>query len=135
MPAHADSYAISATANPARVIFGVDNNVTISVTVRDSNGSAVPDGTSVYFNTTLGTIPALAYTRSGQAAVLLSDTNAPEGGHHRHRGRQPEAVIVEYLGKGGVTVTEVQRISYHVKAKQVYSGVDTKLSICAKTRY
>jgi len=127
-PAHADTYQINATANPSRLLYGVDNNAAISVTVRDTNGSQAPDGTPVYFNTTLGEIPALAYTHLGKVTVLLSNSSsAGQAVITITVGASRQTLIVEYLGKGEVAVAYAKRVSYHLKAKQVYFGVDPKV--------
>ena len=127
-PARADSYDIHAVANPSRLTYGADNNVTITVTVRATNGSLAPDGTTVYFYTTLGSLPAMAYTKQGQVSVLLENTTgAGQAIVTVNVGSSRETLTVEYLGQGGVPVTKTKRISYRLKARQVYFGVDRKV--------
>ncbi len=127
LPASADTYLINATAHPQRLVYGVDNNVTITAIVQNSNGSAVPDGTPVYFNTTLGTIPALGYTSKGQVTVLLGNTTGiGEATITITIGSNRQTLTVEYLGKGGEMAAKTPRISYRLTAKQVYYGVDQK---------
>lgn len=126
--ARAESFRIDGVARPSRVTYGADNNVTITVTVRDGTGGTAPDGTAVYFHTTLGILPALAYTKQGQVSVLLENTSGPGQAIVTFTvGSSQQSITVEYLGKGGVAVSQAKRLSYHLKARQVYYSVDKKI--------
>jgi len=129
MPARADNtYRIDAVARPARVVYGNDNNVTITVNVHDSTGGMVPDGTPVYFYTTLGTLPAMAYARGGQVTVVLENhTGAGEAIISVTIGASRQTLTVEYLGKNGVPVSQGKRLNYRLQAHQVYFSVDQKV--------
>ena len=127
LPARAETFQIQAVARPARVVFGGDNKVTLDVTVKTSAGALAPDGTPVYFNTTLGTLPTVAYTQQGKVSVLMDN----ETGIGMARitvtvGDSREVLDVEYLGQDGKpgSVTKPRRMIFRLRAKQVYYSVD-----------
>ncbi len=76
--AGAQNAAIQLTKYPDAVLADGVSTVTISVQVRNKNGSNVPDGTQVLFETSLGAIrPNLVETKNGFAqATLTSDAIA-----------------------------------------------------------
>ncbi|MEI6521287.1 MAG: hypothetical protein WCO98_14815, partial [bacterium] len=73
----AQNYILRADASPTRVNYGSDNNVNIIVTVSNPDGTMVPNNTLIYFYTTLGYIPELAYTQNGRVSVILSNNAGP----------------------------------------------------------
>lgn len=69
------SYSIWLRAHPQAIVADSYSTTVVSAEVRDSSGRAVPDGTSVDFSTSLGTIERNAQTVAGVArARLQSDT-------------------------------------------------------------
>ena len=127
-PVCAANYVIQASAHPSRIVYGTDNNSAITVIVHDNYGNPAPDGTPVNFYTNLGTLPDIRYTVGGQVNVLLqNDTGPGEAMINITVGSSRQTLLVEYLGQGGVVVTKLIRISYHLTAKQVYYGVDQKV--------
>ncbi len=77
-PAHAAGQAGVTLAAAPDVIYADGKSTTvITATVSDSGGHAAPDGTSVRFTTTLGTLtPDTAATASGVARVSLTSSSA-----------------------------------------------------------
>jgi len=129
LPAHAETYQIQAVARPSRVVLGGDNRVTIDVTVRTAASQPVPDGTPVYFNTTLGALPTVAYTQQGKVSVLLeNDASLGIAKVTVTVGNSREVLNVEYLGKDGKsTPAKLRRLIYRLDAKQVYYSVDKRI--------
>ena len=66
---------LSVRADPARAPADGETPVVISVEVLDAGGTPVPDGTSVYFVTTLGEIISPVETIGGIAQTVLSSSN------------------------------------------------------------
>lgn len=63
--------ALTLTVSPAGI--GLGQTATVIATATQSTGIAVPDGTAVYFTTTLGTIaPQTAKTKKGVAEAILT---------------------------------------------------------------
>ena len=127
-PAHAQGIQIQAIASPSRLVYGADNTIMITVSVRDNSGRAVEDGTAVFFNTTLGTLPTVAYTQGGKVGVIMGNTTGPGLAIITvtvNNARQ--TLQVEYLGKGGKATAQPKRISYRIKAKQIYYSVDQRV--------
>ena len=128
LSAHGDSLQIQAVANPARIVYGADNTIMISVTVRDSSGRPVEDGTQVFFNTTLGTLPTVAYTQGGRVSVLMGNTTGPGFAVVTvtvNNARQ--TLQIEYLGQGSKLSAQPKRISYRIKARQIYFSADQRI--------
>ncbi|MHB9131730.1 MAG: hypothetical protein ACYDBB_11660 [Armatimonadota bacterium] len=127
--AHAETYRIDIEAHPSRIIYGTDNKTNIQVIVRDSLDKMVPDGTAVYFYTTLGDIPNVAYTQGGRVSVLMDNQTGPGIATITVTvGSSRQNYKVEYLGPGGVTVAAPQqRVSYRLKANRVYYSVDQRI--------
>ncbi len=74
-----DAYTISVTANPREIPADGYSSTTISAVVTDERGLSVPDGTSVNFSTTGGTLAAdTVTTESGRASVLLTSETVPK---------------------------------------------------------
>lgn len=128
-PGRAESYQIQVVARPVRLVYGTDNKVVLTVIVHDTQGREVADGTPVYFVTTLGTlINDRAYTEHGQAVLMLDNQTGP--GKARVTvtvGASQQTLIVEYLGPGGVVVETPKRLSYRLKASQVYYSADRRV--------
>ncbi len=78
-PAHAAGQAsLSLSAAPDVIYADGKSSTVITATVQDSGGHAAPDGTSVRFTTTLGTLtPDTAATTSGVARVSLTSVSTP----------------------------------------------------------
>ncbi len=74
MPAHAGGQASVAVSAAPDIIYADGKSTTvITATVRDGGGKIAPDGTSVRFTTTLGTLtPDTVTTTSGVARVSLT---------------------------------------------------------------
>ncbi|MHB0936089.1 MAG: LPS-assembly protein LptD [Armatimonadota bacterium] len=130
LPACAETFQLQAVARPSRVVFGGDNRVTVDVTVRTAGSQPAPDGTPVYFNSTLGTLPTVAYTQQGKVSVLLD--NEVSIGIAKVTvtvGDSREVITVEYLGKDGKSAapTKSRRLIYRLDAKQVYYSVDKRV--------
>jgi|GEM_PF-2471929 len=128
--ARTETYQIQAIARPARIVIGGDNKVTIDVTVQTMQGEPAPNNTPVYFNTTLGMLPTVAYTQQGKVSVLME--NEISVGIARITitvGDSREVIDVEYLGKDGESIapTKPRRLIYHLKAKQVYYSMDKRV--------
>ncbi len=126
--AAAETFQIQAVAYPSRLVYAADNTVTLTVSVTDGTGNPAPDGTPVYFHTTLGTLPTLAYTQQGRVSVMLSNTTGAgiavitvtvSGSR--------QTLNVEYLGQGAATAAPMKRIKYRLKAQQVYYSVDKQI--------
>jgi len=130
LPARAETYQIEAVARPARIVIGGDNKVTIDVTVKTMLGEPAPNNTPVYFNTTLGMLPTVAYTQQGKVSVLMeNETSVGIARITVTVGDSREVIDVEYLGKDGVSSGsgKPRRMIYHLKAKQVYYSMDQRL--------
>lgn len=100
-PAHSVGMAnISVTASPSVLIADGKSSTILSATIRGSDGQLVPDGTSVQFSTTLGTLDHNSVTSvSGVARARL--TSASTDGH--------ATVQVSFVGGGtsGAATTSV----------------------------
>lgn len=130
LPAHAETFQIQAVARPSRVVFGGDNRVTIDVTVRTTASQPAPDGTPVYFNATLGTLPNVAYTQQGKVSVLMdNEVSIGVAKVTVTVGDSREVLNIEYLGKDGKSAAPAKshRLVYRLDAKQVYYSVDKRI--------
>lgn len=65
-------YSMWLRAQPQAIVADSNSSTTITAEVRDSSGHAVPDGTMVEFNTSLGIIERSARTAAGVARVRLT---------------------------------------------------------------
>src|SRR5512145_3257951 len=65
-------YSMWLRAQPQAIVADSNSSTTITAEVRDSSGHAVPDGTVVDFNTSLGIIERSARTAAGVARVRLT---------------------------------------------------------------
>jgi hypothetical protein len=130
LPALAETYQIQVIARPTRVVIGGDNKVTIDVTVQTVLGEPAPNNTPVYFNTTLGTLPTVAYTQQGKVNVLMeNETSVGIARITVTVGDSRRVIDVEYLGKDGISSAPLKsrRLIYHLKAKQVYYSMDQRV--------
>ena len=128
-PGRAQALQIQAQASPARVAYDTDHTVIVTVLVRDASGRPVEDGTGVFFNTTLGALPTVAYTQAGKVSVVMENTTGPGMAIVTvtvNNSRQ--TLQVEYLGQGGKSVAAPpKRIFYRLSAKQIYYSVEKKI--------
>lgn len=128
--AGAQSFDLQVVAQPSRLVFGGDNRVTLVVNVTEAGGLPAPDGTAVYFHTTLGTLPGTAYLKDGRVTVLMDNTvgtgvaviTVTVGAVRR-------TINVEYLGQdtAGEVGETPRRTGYTLKAHQVYYSVDRRV--------
>jgi len=129
-PALAETYGIDISASPQRVVYEPGVKITITVTVRDRTGVPVPDGLPVYFHTTLGAIPTVAYTSRGQVVVLLENsTGSGTAILSATVGDSQRRLNIDFVGQAGAeapTGTPLARVSYTLKASTVYYSVDTR---------
>ena len=82
-PGHAAGQAsISLSAAPDVIYSDGKSTTVVTATVQDGGGHPAPDGTSVRFTTTLGTLtPDMATTTSGVARVSLTSVSTPGTAH------------------------------------------------------
>lgn len=128
--ARAETYNIDAVARPQRVVYTAGVKVTIAVTVRDNLGAFVPNGIPVYFYTTLGTVPTVAYTDHGQVTVLMeNDTGAGTAILTVTVGDSQRTVNIDFVGPntpGAAAPTTPARLSYRLTANSVYYSADRR---------
>lgn len=70
------SLGISASANPTSIAANGTSTSTITVTVKDATNVPAPDGTSVTFSTTEGTIGGSSTTKNGVASTTLTSSTS-----------------------------------------------------------
>lgn len=127
--ARAETYAIDAVARPQRVPYTEGVKVTVSVTVSTNQGALVNDGIPVYFHTTLGSVPTVAYTQRGQVNVLLENSvGAGTAILTVTVGDSQRVVNIDFVGQASAAVTSTApaRVSYRLKANTVYYSVDKR---------
>jgi hypothetical protein len=130
--ASAESYRLEVQPRPARLAYQPEGaRVTVLVTVAALTGAAVPDGTAIYFHTTLGMLPTVAYTRGGRVEVLLENTLGPGLAIVTATvGDTRLTRTVEFLGAEGadnLASPGPSRTSYRVRARQVYYSIDRRV--------
>jgi hypothetical protein len=127
--ARAVAYTVAVEARPPRIVYAEGAKVNLTVTVADVLGGIATDGTPVYFHTTLGTLPAVAYTRRGKVDVLLENTTGPGTAILTVTvGDAQRTLNVEFLGQGSAAPTAVQeRPCYRLTAHHVYYSVDKRI--------
>lgn len=115
-------------ADPPRIVFGGDNHISILVRVLDSTSAPAPDGTPVRFITTLGTIPAVAYTQRGQVSVLLENTDKPGQAFVTiTAGNASVSKTVEFLGQNSNATKVEKRPRYVINAESVDYSFDQRV--------
>lgn len=118
-------YSLRLTAHPQAIAADSHTSTTISAEVRDPNGNAVPDGTMVEFNSSLGIIEPRARTIAGVARVRLQAGTsvgtanvsgvAPDGG-------AVAELRVDFLEPG----TEIFDEAFLSMSSKSYLGYDTE---------
>ncbi len=127
--ARAETYAIDAAARPQRVPYTDGVKVTITVTVRTQQGATVPDGIPVYFHTTLGAVPTVAYTQRGQVTVLLENSiGAGTAILTVTVGDSQRVMNIDFVGQStsGAITGMPARVNYRLKASTVYYSIDKR---------
>jgi hypothetical protein len=129
VPARAETFEIDALARPQRIVYTDGVKITLSVTVRDRQGALVPDGFPVYFHTTLGTVPTVAYTSRGQVTLLMENHDGAGTAILTVTvGDSQRTLNIDFVGQSGAVTTGVPaRVSYTLKASTVYYSVDKRL--------
>ena len=142
-PARAEVFLLQLSADPPRVPYLADtvNRTTIRVMVRDSEGRPAANLTTVYFKTTLGTIPDQAKTQNGMVAVQLENYQFGPGTAtiYVEVGGSQASMQVEFFGQPGAEETPPveARPSYRMRAQQIYYSVTQRvfdLSYCKSFR-
>ncbi len=124
----AQNYILRADASPTRVNYGSDNNVNIIVTVSNPDGTMVPNNTLIYFYTTLGYIPELAYTQNGRVSVILSNNAGPGIADITCQAGETQAKIrITYIGQGETAPPTEAKPFYELTGKQLYYNFDNKV--------
>ena len=124
----AQTYKLNAEAFPTRINYGADNNVNIIVSVNNPDGTPVPNNTIVYFYTTLGNIPELAYTQNGRVSVILSNSAGPGIADITCQAGETQAKIkVTYIGQGEAAPPTEEKPYYELTGKQLYYNFDNKI--------
>lgn len=121
---------LTLNASPNRVIYERGRKVTLTVTLLDAKGQRLGvNGVAVYLHTTIGTLPAVAYTVNGQIHVLLENDAGPGRAIvTATAGSVQESTTVEFLGQGGSpTAPTSVRPRYRLHGEQVYYGVDQQV--------
>ncbi len=127
--AAAQALDVQVLAQPNRLTYGNDNRVSLVVNVVDTQGRPAADGTAVYFHTTLGQLPNIAYLKDGRVTVLMDNQTGPGIAVVTVTvGAVRRTVNVTYLGQDtqdtGVTQ---ERANYQLRANQVYYSVDQRV--------
>jgi len=123
--------SVELRASPTNIPADGKSSTSITATIRDSSGSAVPLGTSLVFTTTLGTFPggvttyptATADTSGGILVSLISGVTAGTAVVTATSGSVTQATNVEFTVSGGGTpgdpasieVSSVQRDPVSIK--------------------
>lgn len=130
LPGLAQTFNLQVVAQPSRLVFGTDNRVTLLVNVADNLGQPAPDGTAVYFHTTLGEVINTAYLKDGRVTVQLNNHAGPGVAQVTVTiGAVRRTINVEYVGPdvAGDEGDGPRRTAYTVKARQVYYSVDQRV--------
>lgn len=72
-----DRFGIGIDAIPASIAADGKSFSQIALTIRNADGSSVPDGTEVRLVTTSGVITTAAYTSNGHATAILTSSSSP----------------------------------------------------------
>lgn len=78
IPAAGASYNVSLETMPSTILADGRSYSQIMVTVTESNGLPVADGTEVRFTTTAGSITPAARTGAGRASAILTSATSPQ---------------------------------------------------------
>ena len=100
LPAWAGQWQVTARAQPARVA-SQTGSAEIIAEVRNEAGQPAPDGTEIFFASTLGTIVPSAQTQGGLARSRLTSATPGTAEVTVVAGASSARVLVEFSGEGG----------------------------------